>query len=53
MINGQEMRNKTYIKTHMIQAYDFDEVMQHRGSVTLEAFNTIKQKIISSVFEAK
>ena len=52
MIVGRKpMEKKTYVKTHLIQSYTERELKTHVGSVTLDAFNKVKQKIVESIFE--
>lgn len=54
MIVGKKpMPKKTYVKTHLIQTYTERELKTHIGSVTLDAFSTIKQRIVESIFEAQ
>lgn len=54
MIVGKKpMHKKTYIKTHLIQTYTERELKTHIGSVTVDAFKTIQNKIVESIFEAQ
>lgn len=53
MIVGKKPMHKiTYVKTHLIQSYTERELKTHIGSVTISAFNSIKQGIVQSIFEA-
>ena len=53
MINGNPMRERTYIKTHLIQSYQMNEVAALRGSVTIQAFQRIREQIINSLSETE
>lgn len=54
MIVGKKpMNKKTFVKTHLIQSYTERELKTHVGSVTLDAFNKIKQRIVESLFDAQ
>ena len=54
MIVGKKpMHKKTYVKTHLIQSYTERELKTPIGSVTIDAFNIIKQGIVESIFEAQ
>lgn len=54
MIVGQKpMPKKTFVKTHLIQAYIARGLKTHIGSVTVAAFAKIKQHIVTSIFDAQ
>lgn len=54
MIVGRNpMQKKTFIKTHMIQAYTTRDINRHIGSITLNAFDRIKQRITNSIFDSE
>lgn len=54
MIVGKKpMSKKTYVKTHLIQSYTEKELKTHIGSITLDAFNKVKQRIIDSLFDTQ
>lgn len=53
IVGKKPMQKKTYVKTHLIQSYTENELKTHIGSVTLDAFNIIKQRIVESIFEAQ